>query len=214
MIDIDFQKDLFGEQVCEEKARKPRLLCRYSERRFLPYVKIPIEYIVIIVIGMLVLTVIAYAVGVEKGRNTAGAKIGRDITIEQTENAIKVETEEPATSTIPNELVYKPLEEDTSEILRENEKINDDFSVLLEKETEKQEQVHELYTIQLASFKKEELAKKELQKLKKENITADVTKKGEWYQVYAVGYHTIEEANKAKEELLKEYKDCYIRRVK
>lgn len=212
MIDSDFQKDLFGEQVCEEKARKPRLLFRYAERRFLPYIKIPIEYSVIIVIGILVLTVIAYAVGVEKGRNTAGAKIGMETTIEPTENAIKDETEGPPVSTIDNELVYKSLEEDTSEVLRENEKINDAFSVLLEGETEKQ--VRQLYTIQLASFKKEDLANKELQKLKKKNITADVTKKGEWYQVYTAGYKTIEEANKAKEELLKEYKDCYIRRIK
>jgi hypothetical protein len=39
-------------------------------------------------------------------------------------------------------------------------------------------------------------------------------RKGSWYQVYAGGYGSMEEARKAKKELAKYYKDCYIRRTK
>ncbi|MFH1798034.1 MAG: SPOR domain-containing protein [Candidatus Omnitrophota bacterium] len=229
MIDSDFQKDLFGGQVCEKKGRKPRLLSRYSERRFLPYVSVPIEYAVIIAIGILVLTVIAYAVGVERGRNISGISgdnkgkgkehriekprdIQQIVKTKQSEEAVEDETLAAVSCAVDNELVYKPLQEDTNEILEEKEKINDAFSILLEEDTK--DKTQPLFAIQLASFKKESLAKSEVSKLEKRNIKADFTKKGEWYQVCASGYETVGSADKAKEELRKNYKDCFIRRIR
>ena len=70
------------------------------------------------------------------------------------------------------------------------------------------------YAVQLASFKNERSAKKEIDMLKSKGIKASMTRKGEWYQVYASGYRTIDEAKRAKRDLIADYEDCYIRKMK
>ena len=71
-----------------------------------------------------------------------------------------------------------------------------------------------MYVVQLASFKNEDSANREVRKLNRRGVEASVARKGEWYQVFATGYDTIDEATKAKRDLGEYYVDCYIRRVK
>jgi len=56
------------------------------------------------------------------------------------------------------------------------------------------------YTVQLASFRNRDNAIDEVRKLKKRGVKADYTYKGGWFQVFAYGYATKQEALKAKEE--------------
>jgi len=69
------------------------------------------------------------------------------------------------------------------------------------------------YTVQLASFKNKEAAISETYKLKDKGINAEYVRKGDWYQVYAEGFLTIEEARVAQQMLAQYYKDCFIRKM-
>ena len=203
MTDREIQKDFFGGQKYEEKARKPLLIRRYPDRIFLPQLKIPVEYAVIISIAVLVLIIIAYAAGVERGKRVVSpvevesfqaeavvAETAKDTT-ETTEQAViavrQAEVAEPKKPE-PAPVVKQPVREPVEEPERPIGK----------------------YVIQLASFKNRDSAEEEMQKLENSGIHADVTKKGDWYQVYAYGYATIESARKAKKLLSADYKDCYI----
>jgi len=72
MNENSFKKDLFDDQVYESKARKLGLLSKYSKQRILSYISVPDEYIVIVSITALILMIISYAIGVERGKNIAG----------------------------------------------------------------------------------------------------------------------------------------------
>ena len=68
------------------------------------------------------------------------------------------------------------------------------------------------YTIQLISYKKEELAEAERLRLSQKEINAFVVLSGNWYQVCAGNYRNVSEAKKALEKFAKEYKGCFIRK--
>ena len=184
-----FQHDFFGDTYREKEAGLSGYLSKYSKHRLLPHLRIPTEYIVIAGIGMLVLVIIAYAVGVERGKRVQLARSPERqarkaqvvankevITVEKTvENAVKA----------PKPEIEPPIEETESN-----------------------------YMIQIASFKKQDAAKREVEKLERRGHNAAFKRSGSWYLVYTEGYRGMEEAKKAKKELAKYYKDCYIRSTK
>jgi cell division septation protein DedD len=203
MTDKEFQKDFFGDRKYEEKARIPLLTRRYPDRIFLPHLKIPVEYAVIISIAVLVLVIIAYAAGVERGKRVGS--------VTPVEESFQAET-----------VAVKPAESEAI-VSEEAVAVTEPEEAVVE-EAPKQGTVKEVvkipeapvgkYVIQLASFKNLDSAEEEIEKLEKNGIQADVTKKGAWYQVYASGYTTIESAKRAKKLLSADYEDCYIRRLK
>jgi len=69
------------------------------------------------------------------------------------------------------------------------------------------------YTVQLVSFRKEKVAEEEKAKLLKKGIDAFVVRSGSWYQLCAGGYPNMKEAEKAKEQFVKDYKGCFIKKV-
>ena len=218
MDDNNFQQDLFSGSFREKKDRRPGLFDGYSKQRFLPYVKIPIEYTVIIAIGMLVLMIISYAVGVERGKRVS--KIPAAV-------ATKTVIKEPGTSeAFSSKTASMPQEEKVSLVETEDlveevdvkdidpyEGSRDDY-VGAPPEEPLEEIKESVYTVQLASFKSADSAKGEIDKLKRQGIQAEMSKPGDWYQVYASGYQTIEEARSAQKKLREYYQDCYIRKVK
>ncbi|MFH1395125.1 MAG: SPOR domain-containing protein [Candidatus Omnitrophota bacterium] len=226
MIEKDFQNDFFEEEVsCLTKIKKPRRIKRYSEKRLLSYIKMPVEYIVILSIGVLVLLIVSYAVGVKTGETRMNTKfavsempiIGQDEALKEDLGVVQLSDSEPFVQeeTVKSE---KTVTEDVPVTIEENLE-NTDNSLVLEEILSTPKSVKgavekPVYIIQLASFKNEKSAQKEIQVLKQMNINADLLKKGEWYQVSAVGYGTIKEAKAAKEKLAETYTDCYIKRIK
>ncbi|MFH1846723.1 MAG: SPOR domain-containing protein [Candidatus Omnitrophota bacterium] len=220
MINPDFQKDLFENRFYEKKVKKPSLLTKYSERRFLSYVRIAIEHMVIVAIGIFIAIIIAYAIGVEKGKSisavnevTGGAKsvfdhekveiIGNENVSEQNlEQQEKIQDSEEQIL-----LLYESEEELIENVTKIKEQGEED------KTSFKEEDFFD-YTVQLASFRKEDSSAIEINKLKEKGFDALSARKGEWYQVYVKGYSSLEDAKKAKDKLLEDYKDCYIRRSK
>ena len=74
IMDSKFQGDFFKEETGRVKPKKMGFLAKYSERRALPQIRIPIEYTVLYAIGILVLIILAYAVGIERGKKFSSAK--------------------------------------------------------------------------------------------------------------------------------------------
>jgi hypothetical protein len=206
MADDSFQNDFFGNQVREKKSRKSRLLDEYSKQRFLPHIRIPVEFIVIIAIGTLVLLIISYAVGIERGKRLSDIKYEK----EQVEELVPIERR-VVDKEVRGSMTKSSGILETIEIPKVKEK-----AVRSKKEEAKDISPSRKsgYIIQLASFKNEGSARAEIKKLKKKGVKGHLTKSGEWYLVYATGYRTISDAKKARQELIADYEDCYIRKVK
>ena len=208
----DYQNDLFGGQDNESKPKKKG----FSGQRFLPYIKIPLEYTVITAVVVMLLVIIAYAIGVERGKRVIGttAKVlisGEDILSESImlEDLNVKLTEEGA--------VYLPEKKDEEvslDISLKQTPLQENETIQEEKEEITESRAIDLYTIQLASFKDIKAVLSEIRKLKDEGISAEYIQRGEWYQVYAIGFQSIDEAKKVQAQLLSEYSDCFIRKIK
>ena len=218
MAEKDYQNDFFGEEARGKNDRKPHILSRYSQQRFLPYIKIPIEYTVIIAIGVLVLMIISYAVGVERGKriivksamkvqaDTAGASqegLAEEVTAETDISGDVLPSDEETSLEVSGAFQEIAEEVDPYEGAREE---------VIENEVYSYESPG--YAVQLVSFKSERSANKEVNKLRSQGFEADFDKNDDWYRVYAGGYRTIGEARSARENFLSEYSDCYIRKLK
>lgn len=217
MADGNFQTDFFEGKFYERKGRKPQFLNKYSAQRILPYLRVPVEYTVILGIVILVLLVISYAVGVEKGKRVSSAK-----KIHAQDDKSQVIENNKLTKTIQAEKFPEDLRQDTNDRDKDPESLDIEEKAapipsVIETEAKEEEERETsadkaLYTIRLASFKKEGDAKREVARLKKTGKDASYARKGLWYQVFVKGYETIETARKAKDALIQEYPDCYIRK--
>jgi len=218
MTDENFQTDLFGSGSRTKKEKKVWNLPGYAEQRVLPFIRIPIEYTVIFGIVVLVLIVVSYAVGVERGKGMAQV------------NAINVDysqeimVKEPAQKSsgknaplILKEVEAELFDEGISVEETEKELMPPEKSVPVSVSSAKQTVATDTkasYTVQLISYKSEKYCSDEIEKLKKDGVDARMEKKGDIYQIYATGYSTMDEARKAQDKLSKKYPDCYIRRIK
>ena len=207
MADHDYQEDLFGDGAYGNKVARPRVLDRYYKHRILPQLRLPVEYTVIAAIGVLVLVVIAYAVGVERGKSIAAARMP-DMPVEELITAGGELEISPGPEAGEAGFDLSPEEEGTPVPPEETGAAEAAAGGKAGRE------VMSVYVIQLASFKNESSAFQEVKKLAEIGIDAGVARKGEWYQVFARGYDTIDEATRAKRDLREDYADCYIRRVK
>lgn len=72
-----YKNDFFDGQLPEQNGKKPAFLDKYGEQRYLPQVRVPIEYTAVIAIVMLVAIIVAYAIGVERGKVVALVEAAR-----------------------------------------------------------------------------------------------------------------------------------------
>ncbi|MFH1305266.1 MAG: SPOR domain-containing protein [Candidatus Omnitrophota bacterium] len=233
----NYKDDFFEAQSRGEKGGKPRSGDRfgYSGQRFLPYIKMPVEYSVIAAIGVLVLVIVAYAIGVENGKRVrphedlnirkkgiVAAQV-TDIAEPRAEKRVKKTAEEERSlsekdGTAAEEMVSVIVDADTEEKYEDIQEPEAPETVAAPApvKTEKKVEIggDKEYIVQLAAFKNRVSAQEAADKLKTEGIGASMERKGDWFQVYAGGYRTIGEAQEAKQGFSESYSDCYIRRVR
>jgi len=70
----------------------------------------------------------------------------------------------------------------------------------------------ERYHVQVASFKKENSASKEVKRLENNGYPVVVTKKGDYVVIYVGGFESEREARSNFKDLKKKYKDCIFRK--
>ncbi|MCM8756447.1 MAG: SPOR domain-containing protein [Candidatus Omnitrophica bacterium] len=79
-------------------------------------------------------------------------------------------------------------------------------------ETKKTDNIDSKYIIQVASYLKENVAKKEQEYLEKSGHPVMLSKKGKYIVIYVGEFNTKEEAENTKSILKKRYNDCFVKR--
>jgi hypothetical protein len=201
-----FPTDLFDKEHREKKERKlSYFVNKYAKQRFLPYLRVPVEYTIIAGILIIVLMILSYAVGIEKGKRQGTVFEGQ----ETAQDLPMMIAQAPDTQTG----IAKT--DDLSMPADVNESVEPDAG---EPPVKDEETAFvpggSVYVVQLASFKKEKYAEEEVSKLETGGEHAGYLKAGDWYQVYAEGYDTIDEARDAQRAFNDKYPGCYVRRRK
>ncbi|MFC1631783.1 SPOR domain-containing protein [Candidatus Omnitrophota bacterium] len=141
------------------------------------------ENLIIVSIGLIMTLLVCYSLGVEKGKRLAQAK---DLLIpevaEQTKPAVEHKTTEPKK--------VKPK----VKVAQAKEKINQDLPY-----------------IQVASFRTDKYAQKEMQRLKEKGFSAYALDWGTYKVVCVGGYDNKNQANLALKQLKTMYADCILR---
>jgi cell division septation protein DedD len=198
------QKELFEEFTTASKRLYPKGMFRPKEKKLFSFT---LEFLIVILIVFIVLCVISFALGVEKGRRIAIQKAALPVKEPKEQIPAQLSTE-----------YSRQLEVPSPQILSSERKPDEAKAALIKKEptTQKKElpvslpQVS-IYTIQVASYSKEEEAKREVERLKQNGLKAFMLQKGK-YSIVCVGdFKNKTEASVLQKTLRKNYPDCLIR---
>lgn len=158
------------------------------------------ENLILFFIVFIMLLVIFFSLGVEKGRRIA-LKTEQTIIDRGVQKVIekKAPAEEKKVETITSKIDKTKEVESTKTNKTTEEKITE---VSLKP-----------YTIQVIAFKKAEYAEKEMERLKNEGYDVFMIPSNEWIQVCVGKYANKEESKKDFDILKKKYPTCYIRKI-
>ncbi|MCM8800816.1 MAG: SPOR domain-containing protein [Candidatus Omnitrophica bacterium] len=177
------QLELFSKNRVNTESR--RQISRFSFIYLYNY-----ERIILMIIGFIVTGVVCFSLGVEKGKRSLLIKTNTELDlaskslIQEGKSAISMQ---PATN-----LQEFLVEETKKEFIKES---------------------RNNYTIQVASFKTLEFARKEAEALKKKGFDTLVLSKGEYTIVCVGSFSDKQKAAILLTELKKHYRDCFIRRL-
>lgn len=157
------------------------------------------EKAILLIVGYIITATISFALGVEKGKNI--------VTIKTQPRAFMA----PGTDSLKQTPAVKPVQAKPEPSLKLAPTLKEEEAVALPAVTVKNSLAG--YTIQVASFKKEASAQKEIDALKKKGFVASVLSKGEHLVVCVGSFMGKNEAQTILSELKKRYQDCFIRRL-
>jgi len=150
-----------------------------------PKVILPLDTLILLGVIAILLFTISFSMGVERGKsNTQG-----------TEGAKKE--------------ISPAQDQDTA--TSRNESTNKDTEVN-QRSKKKVEEEKERYHVQVASFKKENSARKEVERLEEGGYPVRIIKKGDYVVIYVGGFESEGEAKSNFKDLKKRYKDCIFRK--
>ena len=223
MTETDYKNDFFEGRFYEAGKKKSRLVNRCSEKRAAPDLKIPVEYAFILVIVVVTFVTVAYAIGVKNGKASVknGSVSKNNTVVFSTPNTKAIAVNVISDSSLPDEgALLESIETENVVLPPATENVVFEEQIQEEEQTQAEqlsdsELLNETeYIVCLASFKNKKFADKDISSLTLDGVPTRLAKKGDWYQLYAEGFTTIDEARKAKEKLSETYKDCYVKRIK
>ncbi len=142
---------------------------------------------------IIALCIVSYIFGVEKGKKSE---------LKLTSPAIT----EPTNETLE---IVQPTEQPSIQ-----ETADTSTAVAIQTSTEEPEpKQQEIYTLQIATYKKRDIAENELKKLKKEGIDSFILEKNEYTVLYAGKFSDEDQAESLSKKLRTRYKDHRIRRL-
>ncbi len=233
-----FPDDFFDTDSMSKNSNRKLAKQRLRARKMMPYMKLQIEQIIFISITILVVIVLSFSAGVERGKHVASKEAFKNISVEENNGDALV---------LPDHIIYdvalavapfKELDIDQSDEIKEMEyteplieEVQEEVKIEVEEEimapdnfqvvrpTDTQIKIldkkpESSYIVMLVIYKSRDQAGKEIKKLRAAGHDAYYYKNGNWYQVYSEGYATIEEVKKDVGVLKKRYSDCYIRKIK
>lgn len=181
------QKELFEEFGSTEKRKYPKNLLEQKSRRTITLLY---EHLAFIAIGIIVLSIIVFSLGVEKGKSI-GLKRG-SLKVEEREDA-----DRPKLAKADQQAEEMAIEEET------------EIAPLQKREKEPVSG----YTVQVASYKSEGFAKSRVDKLRSEGYEAFALRKGSHYIMCIGRFRDKESAVSEMKKLRKIYYDCLVRKI-
>ena len=151
-----------------------------------PKVILPQDTLILLAVIAILLFIISFSIGVEKGKN-----IARGISGVKEEIASPARSQDTATT--------------RSTIIKEGAEAN-------QRSEEGAGEDRERYHVQVASFKKENSASKEVERLEDNGYPVVVMKKGDYVVIYVGGFESEGEARSNFQNLKKKYKDCIFKK--
>ena len=139
--------------------------------------------------------VIAFSLGVERGR-TAGGKNLKDTT--------KIDSLKVNDGNLADKKDTQVVKEKV--IIQDKDRVKSQER-LKEKKTNLKE-----YMVQVASYLKEYIAKTEKKHLENSGFPVCLSKSGKYLVIYVGGFDTKKEAEKIKSKLKKRYSDCFVKK--
>lgn len=158
------------------------------------------ENLILFFIVFIMLLVVFFALGVEKGKRI-GLQNNKAAIARRVHKASEKET---LAAKKGNETIATEIDESVKFKIVENSKTIEKEEVIVSAQ---------LYTIQVIAFKKEKKAKKEMQRLEKEGHKVFAIPSEEWIQVCVGRYTNKEEYKKDLTVLKKRYPTCYVRKI-
>jgi len=151
-----------------------------------PKVILPLDTLILLGVIAILLFTISFSVGVEKGKSIARG-------VEETKKDIANPAQNQDTATTEN----KSINKDATVNQRSKEEVGEE---------------KERYHVQVASFKKENSARKEVESLEKSGYPVRIMKKGDYVVIYVGGFENEGKARSNFKDLKKKYKDCIFRK--
>lgn len=160
------------------------------------------EKIILFIICFIVTGIIAFSLGVEKGKKHLEPAVNQKYDL-----AVNPVRELSSSNGVkPEKIITTPL---TPEIIPRNTQEN----AATKEDAAPKKELANNYTIQIASFKNKASAKKETQSLEKSGFTTLILNRS-GYNVVCIGnFETKEKAGKLLTEIRKKYQDGFIRRL-
>lgn len=152
------------------------------------------EKVILGIIGMAVIGIVSFSLGVEKGKTEAGGSF----------------TAASAQSSAPNlrESFPAPIQTVPTQ---KNIAVNEKEPVTVKPQV--QDAPEKGYVIQLASYTQKAMAQQEISVLKKKGFSPFLLTKGSYTVLYVGSIQNKDKAQSLLTELKKRFKDCYIRRL-
>ncbi|MFA5087455.1 MAG: SPOR domain-containing protein [Candidatus Omnitrophota bacterium] len=193
------QFELFpGDAKCSEATTQAdsRLIC----------LSLSLDKVLLMIVATLMLMVLSFSLGIERGKRAVPARMR------------SAEIDEKAVAT--SEAINIPVKETVEEGQPASVETFHNDPVIMKASIQPPENLKSvteslggMYTVQVASFKKEESAQGEAKRLKKRGYEIFVLWKGN-HSVVCVGkFSNKEKAKVFSGKLKKEYKDCLVRRL-
>ena len=174
------QKELFEEFQKPAKSRRGPLGIGAPHKVY--NIMLSNEQLILLIIGLIILLVICFSLGVEKGKRTALAKKNQVVKI-----------------VVAEDIVTLPEASEQIQVQKEAKKVIPAKSS------------SSLFVVQLASYKDIVKARKEQESLRSKGYEAEVAGSGKYSVLYVVGFDNKNEANVARAKLKSRYKDCFIK---
>ncbi len=181
------QLNLFGYEKKEGLVKRRQMIT------------LPVDTLVLLSVVMVLLLVIAFSIGVERGRKIAKRTGKEEISTEGT--MIALATEEVVK---PKKRRAKPKEK----VVQKQRVIQP-----VTKTVEMKEATEKQYLIQVASYLTMEAAEKEAEKLKKGGYPVKIEQKGKYIVLFVGEFSARNRAEDNLQILRKTYHDCFIRRL-
>lgn len=200
MEETKYQGELF--ELDKPKVSQRKLDTVFPKTRFA--VTLSLERIVFISIGVIMLMVALYALGVEKGKssNRVVSPLQRIRDVKRAQVAVVAPSTPPIASQTRSAV---PAPEVKTNIQAKNAAMPSQSQPVVSQPAERP------YTIVAAAFSRQESAASEVARMKADRSDAFVLQSGSYYLVCVGSYTTKESAQKMLTSLRLRYKDAYIK---